>query len=319
MEAQRALVEAWGSPLLPEGKEDVVQKEIDALDELDPESPAWRKVGEIGGFKYYVPRKSTDLAELQCWAEGVFDFSLTTLVDLLADKSIAKRLDPNIDAVRTLEEIDNHNRVAHVLMKPMYFTAPRDSVSHEHWQTTSDGVMYRISFPVDHPAEPQSQDVSKRVRALARSCARIQPDPLDPNKTYYRINVSIDVRLDMVPKWIQRTFGSQAQKMNAQNFASNLDKLNKIGRAKIRGKPPSPVSHIVLNEGGMLSFEAQAMLAQERIIKKKRHQTQTPHDDDIEPWSDLRPLDIFIAISVASTYCAALFLQQHTYASGELL
>lgn len=310
MDEQREFVEDWGKPILPKGKEDIIEKEIQALNQLSEESPEWRLVGSIGGFKYYMP-KDGDLTELRCWAEGTFDFSLTKLVALLGDKPLAKKLDPNVDSISTLEEFDYHNKVTHIVMKSMYFTAPRDVVSHEHWQTTPDGTMYRVSFATEHELAPPSPDQSKRVRALVRSCARLKPDPTSSDKCSYRIYCSINVRLDMVPKWIQRTFGSQALKMNAQNFAVNLDKLHKLGRRyQTRAYTSSAFSHIALNNNGKLSDTAQQLYNKAKSQQEKK---AVAMNQDQSIWEDVRFVDVAMALVVASSYFAAILLHARTH------
>jgi len=256
MKTQRELVEDWGTPFLDDETEhrervDALVEELQKLNHDGIDKLGWWHVGSTGGFRYYAPVDG-DLTELRTWVEGDFEASTKTLAELGRDLAVTRKLDQNVDQVRILEE-NEHNRVLHMKMKPMYWSAPRDSCIREHYFTDSkDGAVYKTSFSIEHEEAPIEEDESKLVRAFARGASVVFPDPNHPRRCKFKALVSINARLDKIPSWVKNTFGGTAQRVNAQQFGDKVKRLSAIARNAELKKRDSQTSHIHLNKGGKI-------------------------------------------------------------------
>lgn len=298
---QREDVESWGETSIPAEHHRQVRRQIRELKAL-AHGPGgdgdWRLIGNKAGFRYYAPGKTAK--SLRCWAEGSFPCSAQVAVDLIGDDAIAMKLDKNIASLSVLETLSDFSRVAHIQMKPLYFTAARDVVIFENRHTDPEtGTIYKVNFSVDHAAAPEA---GKTVRAFATGVTSLEPDPLNAHSVKIRILVDIDVRMDQVPSWVLKAFGGAAQSQNAQAFADNLATLKKMAEARQRA---CPAQHVVLNEGGRFKAQRGGGLAAEA---PRRRAADSRASKSVSAMLVLPfPVqDLFISVAIAIAYVVAV-------------
>jgi hypothetical protein len=293
MQRQRALVRSFGTPCVPAEHAAVVEEQLAKHNTFKARLESeWYKVTENGSFRTYAPKQSDGIKELRCYAEGTLDCSLSVALSLFNDATLLKTLDQNVERIDVLHQ-DAHNSVKHVTMKGIMFTAPREVVSFDHWRVDpATNAVHKCGFSIERADVPEHPDPSVKVRAKTRGWSIVTPDEHEDNKVHLQMSVDIDVRLEHVPAWVQRTVGGSAQKINAQTFAANLATINKLAKAAQR---KAPSSHVVVNQGGEVAKDGADAVVAEPIAK------------EVDDFSDLRALDVLIAIMLCVTYSSALF------------
>mmetsp|Transcript_7900 Transcript_7900/g.12774 ORF Transcript_7900/g.12774 Transcript_7900/m.12774 type:complete len:298 (+) Transcript_7900:99-992(+) len=291
---QKSLVEDWGKAIVHDDHADRIDDQIRMMRSGVSEKD-WVFGGVDGGFKYWIPSVS-DVKELRCWVEGTFDCSAQCFFETVKDAKVHMQLDGSIAKIDELEQYDMHNVAYHVVMKPMYYTAPRDVVNFDHWQTDEEtGDIYKVGFSIDHDKAPRSENESKMCRAFSWGGTVIKPDLHDERKCTVTTYLSIDVRLDTVPNWIVRAFAGRAQKMNAQEMVAKMKKLNKICAKNQRRLP---ARHVMVNSGGVVSTD----LLDDQAAATAKH----AQEDEATAYSALQATDVAFALVAATAYMYAV-------------
>jgi hypothetical protein len=290
MQRQRALVRSLGAPCVPAEYAAAVEEQLTKHKTFRANLESeWYKVSDNGSFRTYAPKQSDGIKELRCYAEGTLDCSLSVALSLFNDATLMKTLDSNVERIDVLHQ-DAHNSVKHVTMKGIMFTAPREVVTIDHWRVDpATNAVLKCGFSIERADRPEHPDPRVKVRAKTRGWSVVSPDEHDDNKVHLQMSVDIDVRLEHVPAWVQRTVGGSAQKINAQTFAANLQTINKLARA---AQLKAPSSHVVVNQGGEIVKE----IADVRVVE---HVAQ--------PVSDFYFHDVLIAVILCVIYSSALF------------
>lgn len=85
--------------------------------------------------------------------------------ELVFDPAWVKEMEPNINAVREVERVDEHTSVQHFVMHSIMMQAVRDVIFVRHWCVEPDGTIVHVEFSLDeHALVPPAG--SKTVRAV---------------------------------------------------------------------------------------------------------------------------------------------------------
>mmetsp|Transcript_1992 Transcript_1992/g.3246 ORF Transcript_1992/g.3246 Transcript_1992/m.3246 type:complete len:311 (+) Transcript_1992:88-1020(+) len=295
MERQIDAVKSWGRPGIPEAHKDQIDKLLAQVDNIEGElATKWTKVYDSKGIKTWAPAASDNVKLLSFYAEATVGCSAAVAFETINDENLLKQLDPNVEKIQVLES-DYHNRYSYVQMKGVYWTAPRDFCTLDHWFAKENGTIYKATLSVDRPEAPEHPNPKTRVRAYTYGWTVVRPDPLDEAKCFVQTKVDLDIRMDQVPKWVQKTFAGSAQKVNAQSAAAHLAQITVMARKKQRGVP---FSHILVNQGGEINPEK---------LKAIAHPDNKAGAVVIDQLSELDFARVFLDASVVLVLLASFF------------
>lgn len=292
MQAQIKNVKDWGKFNTPSEHDAKIEELLKCMHEIEARlDEDWQIVVDKPGLKVYCPSQKRDVKVLSCYAHATLDCSASVALQVLNDENLLKDMDPNVDKLTVLER-DHHNRFTHVVMKGMYYTAPREVVTLDHWRVDENGAVLKAAFSVDRQDVPEHPDPSVRIRAFTEAWTMIIPDAHDDNKTHVKFQVDIDVRLEFVPQWVLKMVAGSAQKVNARDFATNLKQVNTICQKRQRALPKS---HLIVNQGGKAIVELDA-------------NTSSVEEEKVLDFSDLRTIDVIIPFILVTCFSAAHWL-----------